>query len=81
LAESSAVSQRTLHLDHRLLVRAGNPKKIKDWNDLAPSGCFGHHGQSQDFRRARWNFLAAWGYALKKYGSEEQGSRICDQAV
>lgn len=55
-----------------LLVRAGNPKKIKDWDDLIRSDVKVITPNPKTSGGARWNYLAAWGYALKKYGSEEK---------
>ncbi|MDE1171200.1 MAG: sulfate ABC transporter substrate-binding protein [Verrucomicrobium sp.] len=54
------------------LVRAGNPKQIRDWDDLAKPGVSVITPNPKTSGGARWNFLAAWGYARKKYGSEEK---------
>jgi sulfate/thiosulfate transport system substrate-binding protein len=53
-----------------LLVRTGNPKKIKDWDDLVRTDVKVITPNPKTSGGARWNYLAAWGYALKKYGSE-----------
>lgn len=53
-----------------LLVRKGNPKNIKDWDDLSRPDVQVITSNPKTSGGARWNFLAAWGYALKKYGSE-----------
>ena len=53
------------------LVRAGNPKGIKDWDDLIKPGVSLVSPNPKTSGGARWNYLAAWGYALKKYGSED----------
>jgi sulfate transport system substrate-binding protein len=53
------------------LVRKGNPKKIKDWNDLVKSGVQVITPNPKTSGGARWNFLAAWGYALKKNNNSE----------
>ena len=54
------------------LVRKGNPKGIKDWDDVAKPGIKVITPNPKTSGGARWNYLAAWGYALKKYGSEEK---------
>src|SRR5215469_8280925 len=54
-----------------LLVRNGNPKKIKDWGDLTNPGVSVVTPNPKTSGGARWNFLAAWGYALKKNGGDE----------
>lgn len=51
------------------LVRKGNPKGIKDWNDLAKPGVKVITPNPKTSGGARWNFLAAWGYGQKTYGS------------
>lgn len=53
-----------------LLVRKGNPKNIKDWSDLVRPDVSVITPNPKTSGGARWNFLAAWGYALKKYGDE-----------
>jgi sulfate/thiosulfate-binding protein len=53
-----------------LLVRRGNPKGIHDWNDLARPGVSVITPNPKTSGGARWNYLAAWGYGLRKYGSE-----------
>jgi sulfate transport system substrate-binding protein len=55
-----------------LLVRKGNPKNIKDWDDLIKPGVSVITPNPKTSGGARWNFLAAWGYALQKYGSEDK---------
>jgi sulfate/thiosulfate transport system substrate-binding protein len=52
------------------LVRKGNPKGIKDWGDLVKPGVQVITPNPKTSGGARWNFLAAWGYALKRTGSE-----------
>ncbi|MGD9836615.1 MAG: sulfate ABC transporter substrate-binding protein [Afipia sp.] len=54
------------------LVRKGNPKGIKDWDDLVKSGVQVITPNPKTSGGARWNYLAAWGYGVKKYGSEDK---------
>ena len=51
------------------LVRKGNPKKINDWGDLIRPGVKVITPNPKTSGGARWNYLAAWGFALRKYGS------------
>jgi len=53
------------------LVRKGNPKGIKDWNDLIKPGVSVITPNPKTSGGARWNYLAAWGYALKQKGGNE----------
>jgi sulfate/thiosulfate transport system substrate-binding protein len=57
------------------LVRKGNPKNIKDWNDLGKPGIDVITPNPKTSGGARWNFLAAWGYALKQPGGNDQKAR------
>jgi sulfate/thiosulfate transport system substrate-binding protein len=57
------------------LVRKGNPKQIKDWDDLAKPGLKVITPNPKTSGGARWNYLAAWGYALKKDGNDPQKAR------
>lgn len=52
------------------LVRSGNPKGIKDWNDLVKPGVKVITPNPKTSGGARWNFLAAWAYGRKAYGSD-----------
>jgi len=54
-----------------LLVRKGNPKGIKDWADLGKDGVAVVTPNPKTSGGARWNYLAAWGYALKQPGGSE----------
>ena len=56
-------------------VRKGNPKQIRDWDDLARSGVSVIMPNPKTSGGARWNYLAAWGYALKKWGGDEAKAR------
>lgn len=51
------------------LVRKGNPKQIRDWDDLVRPGIKVITPNPKTSGGARWNFLAAWGYAQRKYGT------------
>jgi sulfate transport system substrate-binding protein len=53
------------------VVRQGNPLNIKDWDDLVKPDVSLVTPNPKTSGGARWNYLAAWGYALKKYGSEQ----------
>jgi sulfate transport system substrate-binding protein len=53
------------------LVRKGNPKGIKDWEDLARPGVQVITPNPKTSGGARWNYLAAWGYALKRWEGDE----------
>ena len=57
------------------LVRKGNPKQIRDWNDLARAGVDVVTPNPKTSGGARWNYLAAWGYALKQPGGNESTAR------
>lgn len=53
------------------LVRSGNPKALKDWDDLTREGVEIINPDPKSSGGACWNFLAAWEYASQKYGSNE----------
>src|SRR5476649_2459876 len=55
-----------------LLVRKGNPKGIKDWDDLVKPGVQVIAPNPKTSGGARWAYLAAWGYAERKYGSKDK---------
>src|SRR5712672_1700580 len=57
------------------LVRKGNPKGIKDWDDLIKPGVSVITPNPKTSGGARWNYLAAWGYALKKFGNDSMKAR------
>ena len=57
------------------VVRKGNLKAIKDWDDLVKPGISVVTPNPKTSGGARWNYLAAWGYALKKYGGQEAKAR------
>jgi sulfate/thiosulfate transport system substrate-binding protein len=53
------------------VVRKGNPKGVKDWGDLAKPGLKVITPNPKTSGGARWNYLAAWGWALKKFGGDQ----------
>ncbi|MEJ8544782.1 sulfate ABC transporter substrate-binding protein [Brevibacillus borstelensis] len=57
------------------LVRKGNPKQIKDWDDLIKQDVSVITPNPKTSGGARWNYLAAWGYALKKNNGDENKAR------
>jgi sulfate transport system substrate-binding protein len=57
------------------LVRKGNPKKIHDWADLVKPGVSVITPNPKTSGGARWNYLAAWGYALRQPGGSEATAR------
>jgi sulfate/thiosulfate-binding protein len=58
------------------LVRKGNPKGVKDWGDLTKPGLQVITPNPKTSGGARWNYLAAWGYELKKTGSEAKAKEF-----
>jgi sulfate transport system substrate-binding protein len=58
------------------LVRTGNPKAIKDWGDLTKPGVKVITPNPKTSGGARWNYLAAWGFALKKLGGEDKAKQF-----
>jgi sulfate/thiosulfate-binding protein len=58
-----------------LLVRKGNPKAIKDWGDLAKPGVSVVTPNPKTSGGARWNYLAAWAWALRQPGGNEATAR------
>lgn len=57
------------------LVRKGNPKSLNDWGDLVKEGVEVITPNPKSSGGARWNFLAAWAWALKQYGGDEEQAR------
>jgi sulfate/thiosulfate-binding protein len=64
-----------------LLVRKGNPRGIKDWNDLARPGIGVITPNPKTSGGARWNYLAAWGYALRQPGGNDAAARALVTAI
>jgi sulfate transport system substrate-binding protein len=63
------------------LVRKGNPKGIKDWDDLIKPGISVITPNPKTSGGARWNYLAAWGYAVKKYGSDAKAQEFVGKVL
>jgi sulfate adenylyltransferase subunit 1/sulfate transport system substrate-binding protein len=63
------------------LVRKGNPKAVKDWDDLAKPGVAVITPNPKTSGGARWNYLAAWGYGLKKFGGDEAKTKDFVKAI
>ncbi len=64
LADRLPQQQHALHLDHRVPGAQGQSQAYQGLGRSGQAGRRGDHAQSQDLGRARWNYLAAWGYAL-----------------
>jgi sulfate transport system substrate-binding protein len=58
------------------LVRKGNPKGIRDWDDLIKPGVAVITPNPKTSGGARWNYLAAWGFAERKYGSADKARKF-----
>ncbi len=63
------------------LVRKGNPKGIRDWDDLARPGVSVITPNPKTSGGARWNYLAAWGYALQEWKNDEAKAEEFVRAV
>jgi len=63
------------------LVRKGNPKGIKDWSDLVRPGVSVISPNPKTSGGARWNYLAAWGYALKANKGDESKAQAFVKAL
>ncbi|HEY5995408.1 MAG TPA: sulfate ABC transporter substrate-binding protein, partial [Candidatus Deferrimicrobiaceae bacterium] len=63
------------------LVRKGNPKNIKDWGDLVKPGISVITPNPKTSGGARWNYLAAWGFALKQKGGNDQKAEAFVKAL
>ncbi|MHA7965673.1 sulfate ABC transporter substrate-binding protein [Paenibacillus sp. CAU 1782] len=57
------------------LVRKGNPKGLQDWDDLLKDGVEVITPNPKTSGGARWNYLAAWGYALKQNNNDEEAAK------
>jgi len=58
------------------VVRKGNPKKIRNWDDLVKPGVSLITSNPKTSGGARWNYLAAWGYKQKQTGSKEEAKKF-----
>src|SRR6478736_1889702 len=72
LADNSAPYTSTIVF----LVRKGNPKGIKDWDDLVKPGVAVITPNPKTSGGARWNYLAAWEFAKRKFGSEAKAKEF-----
>lgn len=63
------------------LVRKGNPKAIRDWDDLVKPGVAVITPNPKTSGGARWNYLAAWGYAVKKFAGDEAKTKDFVKAI
>ena len=63
------------------LVHKGNPKNIRDWDDLVKPGVAVVTPNPKTSGGARWNYLAAWGYAEKKYGGDQEKAKAFVESV
>lgn len=63
------------------LVRKGNPKAIKNWDDLAKPGVDVITPNPKTSGGARWNYLAAWGFGLKKFNGDEAKTKEFVKAI
>ena len=57
------------------VVRKGNPKEIRDWDDLVKEGMSVITPNPKTSGGARWNYLAAWGYAMKRSNGDEAAAK------
>jgi sulfate transport system substrate-binding protein len=57
------------------LVRKGNPKELQDWSDLVRPDIKVVSPNPKHSESGRWNYLAAWGYAIRQSGGSEQAAR------
>jgi len=62
------------------LVRKGNPKKIKDWDDLIKPGLSVITPNPKTSGGARWNYLAAWGFALEQYKAQHPDQKDAEKS-
>ena len=65
--ESSPFTSTTV-----FLVRKGNPKHVRDWDDLAKPGVASIIPNPKTSGNGKYSYLAAWGYAQKKYGNDDK---------
>ena len=75
LAGPLAGQQCSVYLNDRVSRPSGNPKQIKDWDDLVKTGVTVITPNPKTSGGARWNYLAAWGFALRAYGNDDAKAR------
>lgn len=63
------------------LVKKGNPKGVENWDDLAKPGVAVVTPNPKTSGGARWNYLAAWGYGLKKFNGDESKTKDFVKAI
>ncbi len=63
------------------LVRKGNPRNIQDWDDLVRPGISVITPNPKTSGGARWNYLAAWAYAIKRFGGDEVQAELFIQTL
>ena len=69
------IIQHPIHRQWYFLVRKGNPKGIKDWDDLVKEDVSVITPNPKTSGGARWNYLAAYGYALKQNNNDEEKAK------
>ena len=62
-------------------MRKGNPKELIDWGDLSRPGIEVVTPNPKISENGRWNYLAAWGYALRQPGRSEDRTCVCRKVV
>jgi sulfate/thiosulfate transport system substrate-binding protein len=63
------------------LVRKGNPKGIRDWDDLGRPGLSVITPNPKTSGGARWNYLAAWGWAKRRYGTDARAMELVSRVL
>jgi ABC-type sulfate transport system substrate-binding protein len=76
LAEAPAAQQHALHLDHRLPGAQGQSQGHQGLGRPGQARRLGDHANPKTSGGARWNYLAAWGYALKQPAAASEGEGV-----